>query len=239
MILFAIYKLRHNLLKRFNAALCLILMSGISQYAIAQKDSINHKINWHGGLLIEYKQLRSNNFGNFNFWSAGVQFGYRSLNVHFAFNTYDTASFQEMNYLIGDREKRKRLVGGFNAGFTLIPYYSSKKIVQLIYKFDYYSTTVYVGTKTAYQVLPNFTGNRTYSFDDRYNQFLFGPGLRINIKDIIALQTTFQLGINAQSENNSHYLKYIYDSDFYKYRKKSNAFMLGVSLVYQIHCHAK
>lgn len=207
--------------------------------SFAKNDSIPDKGNYHCGIFIESKRLISNNYGRFKFKSAGIQLGYRSISFHIALNTFKKEDFQSDNYLIGDREKRKRPFGGLNAGFTIVPYYHSKKYVKIIYKFDYYTTKVYVGTRTTHEFAPGLAGNRTYNFDDRFTSLLAGGGLQINYKDIIAIQGTIQLGINYQSINNSHFMKDEYDYEFISYRKTHNALMFGLSLHYKIHSNVK
>jgi hypothetical protein len=207
--------------------------------SFAAHDTISNKGNYHCGIFIENKYLSPQNFGRFNFKSVGLQAGFKSLQFHFSINFFNKEKFQNNNYLLGDRDKRKTPLGGFNTGFTIIPYYHKKKFVKLIYKFDYYNSNVYGGSKTLYEFSPGYFANRTYNFDDKFESIFLGSGLQLNYRDFIAIQATVQVGINYQSSKNSHFKEYIYISNSYDYTKKDNAFLIGISLHYKIHSNGK
>ena len=217
----------------------LFILFSISIQAYALRDSTNRIGSYHCGIFIENKNLSPQNFGRFNFKSVGLQAGFRSLHLHFSINFFNKEKFQNNNYLLGDRDKRKTPLGGFNTGFTIIPYYHKKKYVKLIYKFDYYNSNVYGGSKTLYEFSPGYFAHRTYNFDDKFESIFLGSGLQLNYRDFIAIQATFQIGINYQSSKNSHFIEHIYSSNSYDYTKKDNAFLIGISLHYKIHSNGK
>lgn len=219
--------------------LFLFILFSVSIKVFALKDSVNQKGNYHCGIFIESKKLSPQNFGIFNFKSIGVQAGYRSLQLHFSINFFNKEKFQNNNYLLGDRDKRKTPLGGFNTGFTIVPYYHKNKYVKLIYKFDYFSSNVYGGSKTLYEFSQGYFAYRTYNFDDNFKTFLIGPGIQVNYRDIIAINAILQFGINYQSSKNSHFMENIFSSDTYKYTEIENASLIGISVHYKIHFNGK
>jgi hypothetical protein len=217
-----------------------IILLLFSLTSFSKNDSIPSKGNYHFGIFIESKRLASNNYGRFNFKSAGLQLGYRSLSMHFALNTFNKEDFQSDNYFLGERDKRKQPIGGYNVGVSITPYYHKKKYIKIIYKFDYYNNVVYGGSKKAYEFFPGIYEYSTFSFDDHFSNFLAGIGLNFNYKDIIAVQFIIQLGTSRQSTNNSHYLTDVLDSEYYSaYSKISNAGLAGFSLIYKLHSNVK